>query len=225
MYADDPDLFRAVAGLLVGPLAAGDTVVAVATPAHLFGLDAALWAAGAELDILRACGRWIELDASDLLAGLLVGDVLDPRPLIPLIAHYEAEVSEAGGRLHVFSEMAPLLWERGLGVAALELEDAGNHLQGLFGFDLICGWPGHTWSDDDRSLVCSRHTQATGRDRPCHEGRSWDRTTPPALLATASTTGEHRMMAQPTQPVATHVEPPRWQLAEWPHRSRRLPVA
>lgn len=166
-YDDDQQLYEVVAGNLADRLQAGDTVVVVVTPGHLAGFGRSLAAAGLDLDVLRRSGRYVEVDAAQLLEEVGVGDVPDPRRLAPVFAEHEAAARAAGGRLVVFSEMVTLLWERGLVVPTLELEDVGNHLLALFDFDLVCAYPKHPGPGadvgDDWDQVCARHSHVLGQ--------------------------------------------------------------
>ncbi len=167
VYSHDAQLFSVLTELLAGPLAAGDSTVVVATPEHLAGLDDKLGDQGLDLDELRASGRYIELDASELLSELLTDHrALDARRLVPLITRFEEAARRSGGRLKVFSELGPLLFSRGLAVAALELEEVGTHLLGLYDLDLICAYPSDPGADrhpgDRFDDVCQAHTVVLG---------------------------------------------------------------
>ena len=162
-YEDDGQLCDTVARWVLAPaLERGHTVAVVATPEHRVGFAAVLRAIGIDLAAARAAGRYVELDAAELLASAWTDDGPDPAPLATTVAAFDQAARAGGGRLHVFSEMVWLLWQRDLAVAALQLEEIGNDLLAAFDLDLVCAYPTRAFPDGPATPghveVCGAHT-------------------------------------------------------------------
>lgn len=167
-YDRDEELYETVAArMLAGPLDAGDTAVVVATPTHRAGFDRALRAAGIDLDQVRAAGRYVELDAAELLDALLRGGQPDAAYLEQVVAELVALAAQRNGRLHVFSEMVTLLWDADMAVAALQLEAVGNDLLAHHDFGLICAYSLRAFPDGPATSgfveVCASHSELLGQ--------------------------------------------------------------
>jgi len=76
-YESDEQLVSALVRFLGAGLGAGESVVAVATRAHLRALERQLAAHGLDLARLRASGRYAAFDAERTLAELVHGEELD----------------------------------------------------------------------------------------------------------------------------------------------------
>ena len=161
-YDHDAELFDAVGrDMLAGALQAGDRVVVVATVAHRAGFDAVMQEAGVDLVAARVAGRYVEVDAAELLVSVSGQDRIDADRLKTLVASLADDARRDGGRLHVFSEMVTLLWDRGLATVALELEDVGNQIVDADDVEMICAYPSSAFPDGPASpgfvQVCAGH--------------------------------------------------------------------
>src|SRR5687767_15035396 len=66
---ENPEAFLdSLEGYVAGGLRAGDAVLVIATPAHLYCLNEQLSACGFDLDTARARDQYIDLDAEETLA-------------------------------------------------------------------------------------------------------------------------------------------------------------
>ena len=161
-YRCDGDLADAVAGAVLSPPHdPADVVLLIATADHLAGFAAALAQRGVDVAARRASGHHQEMDAEQVLAELWDGEEVDARQLVPVLAAHDATARAGGGRLRVYGELVTLLWDRGEAGAAMQLEDRWNHLIGVYGFNLVCGYPARLFPggarDPGLAAVGARH--------------------------------------------------------------------
>jgi DcmR-like sensory protein len=83
-YETESFLVDSVRDFLASGLVTGDAAIVVATKAHLNSFDRALMEAGIDLPEARRCGRFIALDASELLAKFMVDGMPDATRRPPL---------------------------------------------------------------------------------------------------------------------------------------------
>jgi anti-sigma regulatory factor (Ser/Thr protein kinase) len=157
-YGDDAELVQRVAGFVADGLPSGDGALVVGTDAHREGITGALQELGIDVAGLLASGQYVTLDAEQLLAEFMVGE-------LPDWARFEAAVGGTLGRfrapVRVFGEMVAVLWGAGNVLGADELEAHWNRLAETHRFDLLCGYP--SWSLTEATLadvtrVCELHT-------------------------------------------------------------------
>lgn len=142
LYREDSDLVDHVSGLAERALAEGGAVVAILTGAHLEALEARLRAGGADLSAAAEAGRYVPVDAQEMLSGFLVGarlELLALRQVVDRVLERATAGGRAGG-LHVLGEGVALLWDAGLVAEALELEAEWDAAARRDGFFLYCGY-------------------------------------------------------------------------------------
>ncbi len=161
-YEDHEVLVDTVADYAAQGLRQGDTVVLIATAAHLERIRAALAGVASATD---ESGRLLCLDAADTLAQLMDGDRPDPAAFDRVVGSLLRGVQ---GPIRAFGEMVALLWDDGQVQAAMELEELWNRLCGDTPFALMCAYeigsgdgPGH-----DLEAVCHLHSQVIGSGAP-----------------------------------------------------------
>lgn len=189
LYTDEQDLFARLASLLGPAVVAGDPVLLVTTPAHFQGVETALIAQGTDPAALRAAGRYLELDATEALADLLIGERIEPHRLRDLVSRSVAPWCLSGEHVHVYGSLVNLLWDRGLITAALDLEAAWNQAISSFGFDLLCGYPDQAFAvgpgEAALAHVCQQHSEVIRQPARAPEDHAADApagaVTPPAI--------------------------------------------
>lgn len=159
----DDELVATVVPFLEPSLRGGDPTVVVATRAHLAQFDAALRAAGVDVDAAMAAGDYVALDAEETLASLMVEGAVDPERVDELFSTLLTALRDGrpGCRPRVFGEMVGLLWDRGDVTACLELEAQWNRLVARHGVALRCAYPtaGVVGTESVRAVsqVCAAH--------------------------------------------------------------------
>jgi hypothetical protein len=66
-YESDAFLLNSVSDYIRSALNMSDSVILVATKAHLEGFEARLHELGLDVDIAKSCGQYVTLDAADTL--------------------------------------------------------------------------------------------------------------------------------------------------------------
>lgn len=139
-WVADTDLADAVADYAAIGLAAGEAVMIAVTPEHLVMIEERLVARGLDLDISRALGQYIPLDAEEL-ADLLERDGhVDPDRFSEIIGTAVRTVDDRWQGFRVFGEIVDVYWRCGNGHLALELETCWNRLRTQVDFPLYCGY-------------------------------------------------------------------------------------
>ncbi|WP_270886118.1 MEDS domain-containing protein [Pedococcus sp. 5OH_020] len=177
-YEDDVEMQDAIVAHVVDGLRQQEAVVVVATPEHRGALEATLGRLGADLVILRRSGRYVAVDAMELLSRFLVNGSADATLFAEHVCAVLDRAATGGRRLRVFGEMVGLLWRDGNVAAAVQLESLWNELARARSFSLLCGYPTeHLEAAGLARLrqVCERHSRviAPGSYRaagPGHRG-------------------------------------------------------
>jgi MEDS: MEthanogen/methylotroph, DcmR Sensory domain len=112
-----------VRDFLASGLVTGDAAIVVATEAHLNSFDRALMEASIDLPEARQCGRFIALDASELLAKFMVDGMPDATSFRAAIGQTVSRATESGCDVRIYGEMVAVLWDEGKVAAAIALED------------------------------------------------------------------------------------------------------
>lgn len=174
-YWHDEELTEAAAAYLGRAIRAGGVVVVVATAAHRRAFEAALGAAGIDLEAARADGSWRTADADVTLASLLEGETVDPARFEEVVGAMVGGATATGRPVTIYGEMVALLWDAGRVPAVIDLEGLWNGLQARIGFDLLCAYPQRPVVVDHQagSLgdVCRLHTSVIGSEAPVPSAR------------------------------------------------------
>jgi PAS domain S-box-containing protein len=175
-YEDDEVLSRAVASFLADGIAAGDTLVLIATEAHGRAFLQRLESMSFGVEQLRQSGQLMLLDADERLAAFMRDGEPDAglfeREVGSLIARLTAALS-GSARLRAYGEMVDVLWKAGERKAALRLEELWNDLQSRHSFTLLCAYAMASFYKEPAALqrVCSSHTHVLGDAESDANGR------------------------------------------------------
>jgi anti-sigma regulatory factor (Ser/Thr protein kinase) len=154
-YERDEGLALAVGGFLGAGLVAGEVGLVVATPAHVTRFSAVLSAAGVPPASLRAAGRYVTLDAAELLDAFLVDGMPDPGLFDASVG---ALVASFDGPVRIYGEMVALLWDAGAVAAAISLEALWNDLAARTPFTLFCAYPQGSVLGSAVGDICAHHS-------------------------------------------------------------------
>ena len=161
MYEAEGDFLVSLEQYVRGGLAAGDSVVLIATPAHLDALDQRLAQGGVELGSIRKSDRFIELDAEETLAQFMVDGWPDEQRFKQVIGGLLARAGAGGAKVRAFGEMVAILWAKKLYAATVRLEHLWQKLCGEEGISLLCAYPISGPTDSTaRSMreICEAHS-------------------------------------------------------------------
>lgn len=164
-YEDTEFLCRTVAAFLAEGILAGQPVMVVATPINHAAI--ADYLANQEIDVecLREEGRYLVLDAHDLLSRFMVDAMPDRQLLEAAIGGAIEDVLRSGDGVQVraYGEMVDLLWRGGNHEAAVRLEQLWNALAANHSFSLMCGYGMGGFQSEAHAQafadICACHTQ------------------------------------------------------------------
>ncbi len=161
-YETEAFLVDTVCRFFVPALRDGDAAIVIATPEHRKRFEAALDEAGIDVQGAVSDGRYVALDARDVLARFMVDGAPDP-VRFALEANAVMDRAARGGRkLRAYGEMVALLWDDGDVSSALALEDLWNDLGDVRAFELLCAYPMRAFEDPDSAAafqrVCEQHS-------------------------------------------------------------------
>lgn len=169
-YPDDGQLLDGATQFIGTALEAGNAAIIVATESHRDDLLPRLQARG--LDVAKAIeqGRYIAMNATDVLSTFMVDDMLDPVRFIEsfssLISAAMKAAKGAHPRVAVFGEGAQLLWARGNVDAAIQDEKLCNELTRVHDVDILCAYklesPQESMDSDVFQRICEEHSAVHG---------------------------------------------------------------
>ena len=112
-YESDQFLIESVSGYIRAALCGGDCALVVATKEHRYELECKLVAKGADLIELETTGRYVFLDAAEMLSQFMVDGIPNARLFEQRVDRELVQMIESGRRVRAFGEMVSLLWESG----------------------------------------------------------------------------------------------------------------
>ncbi|MGB6200556.1 MAG: PAS domain S-box protein [Candidatus Acidiferrales bacterium] len=144
-YKEDSALINTLAPVAGAALAAGDSVIVIATKLHRDRLAQRLNSLGFDTAVAIERGRYVALDAADTLAKFMVDGWPNEKLFAEVIGETIARARKTSGgkrqRVLAFGEMVALLWDRDKAEATLRLEQLWNELAKTHSFSLFCAYP------------------------------------------------------------------------------------
>jgi PAS domain S-box-containing protein len=166
LYSDDNLLLDVLCRFIGGAIAVGDAGVVIATKAHQDGLAIRLKALGLDTAKAISQGRYVSVDAKELLPRIMVNGQVDETHFIEIIGDLLTRARDAtdckDSRIAVFGELVALLWADGKPQEAIRVEQLWNDLARNHYFSLLCAYP-ITGFDNDRHIepflkMCAQHS-------------------------------------------------------------------
>jgi signal transduction histidine kinase len=165
-YSQDKFLLEELSEYIGTALRDGDAAVVVATEQHRNGLLQWLTAQGLDIAQLIQQGRFVALNAEQVLATFMCDAWPSQEGFNEVIGGIvSSALARAGGanrRVAVFGEMVALLWADGKTEAAIRLEQLWNELARTHSFSLFCAYPMSNFRrEEDAGLllqVCNQHS-------------------------------------------------------------------
>jgi len=153
-YSEDRSLIATLGHFIGSALEAGDAAIVVATEAHRHGLAEELKARGIDVSSATEQGRYVALDALEIMAQIMLDGWPDETRFANHIggvisnARLAAETARRSNgsliiepRVVAFGEMVALLWAEGKHPSAIRLEQLWNDLAKKHSFSLRCAYP------------------------------------------------------------------------------------
>jgi len=165
-YKESDSLLEALSSFIGSALGAGNAAVVIATKMHREGLLHRLTARGLDMPKATNEGRYLELDAAELLSKLMVEGMPDSGRFEAIVGgaidRTKARAKTARPEIAAFGEMVSLLWTEGKVEAAIRLEQLWNELATKLAFSLRCAYPVSHFNGEKNSQplmrVCAEHT-------------------------------------------------------------------
>ena len=173
-YDSDAGLSDRVGDFLGAGLRAGESAVVIATEPHLGLFAQRMKERHHDVGAARAAGRFVALNASELLGKVTAGSTSPDGALLKRMADdlFDSLPHRGAGdkRPRIYGEMVNLLWRDGNSRAALRLEELWNDLGKARPFDLLCGYAtDHLFADPGAAPavidICNRHTDVVAPSR------------------------------------------------------------
>jgi anti-sigma regulatory factor (Ser/Thr protein kinase) len=128
LYGRESELVRSVGSYLLRALQGGEAAVVVASPARRRAIEEELMAGGLALAEARQMGRYASLDAEATLSQFVRDGCVDRGRFDEVIGSLLRRVASRWGRVWMFGEMVPRLWESDNVSAAIEVEGLLNNV-------------------------------------------------------------------------------------------------
>ncbi len=160
-YDDDGFLCDTVARFIGAGLAAGESVLIIATDLHRRVFTQRISANGFDVERALADGRLVLLDAGETVRSIFVGNMPDWDRVTEVLGGLLDKMSRGVPRVRAYGEMVDLLWRDGKPAAAIRLEQMWNDLGRHHRFSLLCAYVmGNFYKETDGKLfdeVCRAH--------------------------------------------------------------------
>jgi DNA-binding NarL/FixJ family response regulator len=171
LYSDDASLLDGFTQFIGAALKAENAVIVVATELHRGSLLPRLQAHGLDIGGAIEQGRYISLDAADMLWKIMVNDLPDPAQFLTVAGNLITAAAKAATgehpRVAVCGECEPPLWTLGNGEAAIRLEQLWNQIAKTYDVDILCGYPLGSFHgkqvSDIFQRICAEHSAVYSR--------------------------------------------------------------
>lgn len=165
-YSNDWQLVDHLSQFIAASLNAGNGAVVIATGAHRESLARSLEAGGVNVAAALEQGRFIAVDAAELLSTCMVNDTIDSNSFLQGFSQLISQAANAAKTEHprvaVFGEGPDLLWKQGNIKAAIQDEKLGNQLAKSYAVDILCGYSLNNVRGvaaiDVLQQICAEHT-------------------------------------------------------------------
>ncbi|OSZ76868.1 hypothetical protein CAP36_10555 [Chitinophagaceae bacterium IBVUCB2] len=173
IYENDKVFLDSLEGFIGSGLIAGDGIIIIATPEHVEAIENRLKNQGFDMNILKSEGKYIALDAAEMLAKFMVNNWPDEKLFDELITALFKQAHQHNQKIRAFGEMVAMLWEKGLNGATVHLECLWNKVHEKEDFTLFCAYPkiGFTQNiNTSIETICCEHSKIIdGSPRPSTE--------------------------------------------------------
>ena len=156
LYGRESELLRSVGSYLLRALQGGEAAVVVASRPHRRALDEELTGGGVSFAEARQLGRYTSLDAAATLSQFVRDSCVDRDRFSDVVGSVLRRAASRWGRVWMFGEMVPRLWESGDVSAAVEVEGMLNDLLRDVPLRLYCACPSQAVYELPRMEVVRR---------------------------------------------------------------------
>lgn len=163
-YSDQRAFLENVTQFIATALDIGNPVIVVATESHRDSLLLRLEARGLDIGAAVNQGRYVALDAAEVLYAFMLNGMPDPvlfmRAFGNLIPRAAKAARVGHPRVAIFGECVHLLWAKGNAEAAIAMEKLGNQLVKAYAVDILCGYSVGQGGMDGHIIqrICAEHS-------------------------------------------------------------------
>ena len=167
LYSNDEFLIDVLSLRIGQALLVEEPVLVIATAPHAKRLEQKLATQG--LDVARAVlqGRYVWLDANEMLDKLArygaLGESCLHSPIGEILEKISGAQCARSARVSVFCEMGALLWAQGRANQAIQLERLWNDLAKKYPVSLLCAYPVSIFNDTNHAgsllKMCNEHSE------------------------------------------------------------------
>jgi hypothetical protein len=140
-FRDDDAVVERITALAAGSLSIGEAFILLATARHATAVERDLTTLSIDVEEARSTGRYVFLDAEEMLERLLPDGIPSALLFGEVIGGALSRAAAAHGHVSVYGELVALLWSIGRREAAIRVEELWNELRRLHPFALVCGYP------------------------------------------------------------------------------------
>lgn len=162
IYESDNVFLDLLSGYVRGGIDAGESVVIIATAAHIDSLNERLNKSGLLVSELTKTSQYIPLDAEVTLSKFMVNGWPDENLFNQLVNEVILKAKNDGRKVRAFGEMVAILWAKGQIGATVRLEHLWNKFCETQAFCLFCAYPKSGFTQDAAESVmhiCSAHSK------------------------------------------------------------------
>lgn len=172
IYDTDEILLDSLEGFVSSGFRAGDSVIIIATDAHLFSINKRLRSKGFNIDQLQSNAQFIPLSAEEVLARFMVGGWPDETLFLKVVKDLITKARGNNRKVRAYGEMVAVLWDLGHADATVQLEHLWNKFCKTEAFCLFCAYPKSGFTQDITSMhtICCAHSKViSGHNRSTTE--------------------------------------------------------
>ena len=161
IYEDDQVFLDSLEGFVSSGFEAGESVIVIATTAHLIALDNQLKSHNFDTDALIAANQYIPLNAEEALTRFMVVGWPDRNLFMDWVNELLIRARTNGRQVRAFGEMVAILWAQGYSGATVQLEQLWNEFCDTQAFCLFCAYPKSGFTEDANTSIrniCSAHS-------------------------------------------------------------------
>jgi DNA-binding NarL/FixJ family response regulator len=172
-YEDDSEFVKGFATTTAAVLRVGNSAILIATEPHRANILQRLRKdRGVDVDVAIESGKFIQLDAIDALAKIMIHELPDPancaRVVSDLLELVNRHSKRGTQRVAICGECAPSLLSQGNVQAAVRLEHLWDEVTSGFEVDTLCGYSWESFPGREANPllqeICAEHTAVHGRE-------------------------------------------------------------
>jgi KaiC/GvpD/RAD55 family RecA-like ATPase len=164
-YSDDRQLLDRLSMFMGAALNAENAAILLATKAHRESLRQSLQTYGVDMAAAVEQGRYITLDAADMVSTFMVDGMLEPDRYLQNFGQLILQAANAAqGKqpcVAVFGEGTDLLWKQGNTEAAIQVEKLSTQISKRYDVDILCGFSVRARcvvEEEVLQRICSEHS-------------------------------------------------------------------